>query len=58
MLLEKTVHIPDLGDIGADSGFHVLSSTEDGKFTVGKMLNVHLSQFTTKTVTDLLGKIT
>ena len=36
MLLEKTVHIPDLGDIGADSGFHVLTSTEDGKFTVGK----------------------
>ena len=28
MLLDKTIHIPDLGDIGADSGFHVLNSTE------------------------------
>ena len=36
MLLDKTVHIPDLGDVGADSGFHVLTSTEDGKFSVGK----------------------
>lgn len=35
MLLEKTVHIPDLGDIGADSGFWVLEQTEDGKFSVG-----------------------
>lgn len=36
MLLDKTIHIPDLGDIGADSGFHVLDATEDGKFSVGK----------------------
>ena len=31
MLLDKTVHIPDLGDIGADSGFHGLERNEDGK---------------------------
>ena len=36
MLLDKTVHIPDLGDITPDSGFHVLESTEDGRFTAGK----------------------
>ena len=36
MLLDKTINIPDLGLIGADSGFHVLDSTEDGKFSVGK----------------------
>ena len=36
MNLTKTVHIPDLGDIGPDSGFHVLERTEDGKFSVGK----------------------
>ena len=36
MLLDKTIHMPDLGDIGADSGFNVLSATSDGKFTVGK----------------------
>ena len=36
MLLNKTVHIPDLGDITADSGFHVLENTEDKRFTVGK----------------------
>ena len=36
MLLNKTVHIPDLGDITADSGFHVLETTEDKRFTVGK----------------------
>lgn len=36
MLLDKTVHIPDLGDITPDSGFHVLESTEDGRFTVGR----------------------
>ena len=36
MLLDKTIHIPDLGDIGADSGFLVLERTEDGKFSVGK----------------------
>ena len=36
MNLTKTVHIPDLGDIGPDSGFHVLERTEDGRFSVGK----------------------
>jgi beta-phosphoglucomutase len=35
MLLNKTVHIPDLGDIGKDSGFHVLEKTDDGRFSVG-----------------------
>ena len=36
MLLNKTVHIPDLGDITPDSGFHVLEQTEDCRFSVGK----------------------
>ncbi|MBO7177203.1 MAG: hypothetical protein J6W14_07485 [Clostridia bacterium] len=36
MNLDKIVHIPDLGDVGPDSGFHVLSQTEDGRFAVGK----------------------
>ena len=36
MFLDKTVHIPDLGDVTPDSGFHVLESTEDGRFTVGE----------------------
>ncbi len=36
MLLDRTVHVPDLGDITPGSGFHVLESTEDGRFTVGK----------------------
>lgn len=36
MNVTKTIHIPDLGDIGPDSGFHVLEQTEDGRFTVGK----------------------
>ena len=36
MILQKTVHIPDLGDIGPDSGFHVLERTEDARFEVGK----------------------
>lgn len=36
MILDKIVHIPDLGDVGPDSGFHVLNQTEDGRFSVGK----------------------
>ena len=36
MLLNKTVHIPDLGDVTPDSGFHLLEQTEDGRFTTGK----------------------
>ena len=36
MLLDKTVNIPDLGLIGPDSGFHLLETTEDGKFISGK----------------------
>lgn len=36
MVLDKIVHIPDLGDVGPDSGFHVLNQTEDGRFSVGK----------------------
>lgn len=36
MHLEKTVHIPDLGDVGADSGFELLTQTSDGKFETGK----------------------
>ena len=30
MLLDKTLYIPDLGEVGADSGFHLLPATEDG----------------------------
>ena len=33
---KKTVHIPDLGDIGQSSGFRTLSMTSDGKFQAGK----------------------
>jgi methionyl-tRNA formyltransferase len=36
MLLDKTLYIPDLGEVGADSGFHLLPATEDGKFVAGK----------------------
>ena len=36
MLLDKTINIPDLGLIGPESGFHLLETTEDGKFITGK----------------------
>jgi len=36
MGIEKTVHIPDLGAFGPDSGFRSLSQTEDGRFFTGK----------------------
>ena len=36
MSLTKTIHIPDLGDIGPDSGFSLLTSTSDKKHTIGK----------------------
>ena len=36
MLLDKTLLIPDLGPVGADSGFHLLTQTEDGRFIAGK----------------------
>lgn len=36
MNLNKIVHIPDLGDVGPESGFHLLTQTEDGRFEVGK----------------------
>ena len=36
MALEKTVYIPDLGEIGPDSGFVLLDGSSDGKFTAGK----------------------
>ena len=36
MLLDKTLYIPDLGEVGVDSGFHLLPATEDGKFVAGK----------------------
>ena len=36
MLLDKTLLIPDLGPVGADSGFHLLEATEDGRFMTGQ----------------------
>ncbi|MCL2772245.1 MAG: HAD family phosphatase [Oscillospiraceae bacterium] len=36
MSLLKIVHIPDLGDIGSDSGFETLDATSDGRYSVGK----------------------
>ena len=36
MLLDKTLLIPDLGEVGPNSGFHLLPATEDGKFVAGK----------------------
>ena len=36
MLLDKTLLIPDLGPVGADSGFHLLTQTEDGRFIAGQ----------------------
>lgn len=36
MGLLKTVHIPDLGDIGPESGFEPLEVTSDGKYAAGK----------------------
>ena len=36
MILDKNVNIPDLGVIGPESGFHLLETTEDGKFITGK----------------------
>ena len=36
MLLEKTLLIPDLGEVGPESGFHLLTQTEDGRFVAGK----------------------
>lgn len=36
MLLEKTITIPGLGEVGRDSGFQLLESTEDGRFVTGK----------------------
>ena len=36
MLLDKNIIIPDLGPVGPESGFHLLETTEDGKFITGK----------------------
>lgn len=36
MDITKTIHIPDLGDFDATSGFRALEITEDQKFQVGK----------------------
>ena len=36
MLLDKNIIIPDLGPVGPESGFHLLETTEDGKFVSGK----------------------
>jgi len=36
METNKTIHIPDLGTFGADSGFRSLNQTEDGRFLAGK----------------------
>ena len=36
MLLDKKIIIPDLGTVGPESGFHLLETTEDGKFVTGK----------------------
>jgi beta-phosphoglucomutase-like phosphatase (HAD superfamily) len=37
MGLLKTVNIPNLGDIGPESGFEPLEITSDGKYTIGKL---------------------
>jgi len=36
MVTNETVHIPDLGTFGPDSGFRSLNQTEDGRFFAGK----------------------
>ena len=36
MKLDRNILIPDLGTVGPDSGFNLLSSTEDGRFVTGK----------------------
>ena len=36
MLLDKKILIPDLGEVGPESGFHLLEKTEDGRFVTGK----------------------
>lgn len=36
MILDREILIPDLGTVGPDSGFHLLSQTEDGRFVKGK----------------------
>ena len=36
MTLSETIHIPDLGDIGPDSGFRKLLQTEDERFVAGQ----------------------
>ncbi|MCL1857769.1 MAG: HAD family phosphatase [Oscillospiraceae bacterium] len=36
MALLKTVYIPDLGNIGPESGFEPLEITSDGKYAIGK----------------------
>ncbi|MEG1887845.1 MAG: HAD hydrolase-like protein, partial [Oscillospiraceae bacterium] len=36
MALNRIIHIPDLGDIGSESGFELLSKTSDGRFATGK----------------------
>jgi beta-phosphoglucomutase-like phosphatase (HAD superfamily) len=35
-MMQKTVHIPDLGDIGPGSGFRSLEATEDKRWSAGK----------------------
>lgn len=36
MKLDRNILIPDLGTVGPESGFNLLSSTEDGRFVTGK----------------------
>lgn len=36
MILDRDIIIPDLGTVGAQSGFHLLSQTHDGRFVTGK----------------------
>ena len=33
---DKKILIPNLGYVGTQDGFHILESTEDGRFTTGK----------------------
>lgn len=36
MKLDRNIIIPDLGTVGPESGFNLLTQTEDGRFTTGK----------------------
>jgi len=36
MSISKTIYIPDLGNVGPESGFRILAQTGDGRFLTGK----------------------